>query len=88
MEPEQARESSERDQLWASLRALLPEVERLAEDRGRSHGERRRCEAQKEERPAVRHEPPADRLRTSQGILSRGRNHGERRQCRSCQGRD
>ena len=30
MEPGQARESSERDQLWASLRALRPEIERLA----------------------------------------------------------
>ncbi|MHB1422104.1 MAG: hypothetical protein ACYC3I_02685 [Gemmataceae bacterium] len=30
MEPEQAQESSERDQLWASLRALRPEIERLA----------------------------------------------------------
>jgi hypothetical protein len=30
MDPEQAQESSERDQLWASLRALRPEIERLA----------------------------------------------------------
>jgi hypothetical protein len=29
MEPGQARESSERDQLWASLRALRPEIDRL-----------------------------------------------------------
>jgi len=30
MDPEQAQEISERDQLWASLRALLPEIDRLA----------------------------------------------------------
>lgn len=30
MDPEQAQESSERDQLWASLRALRPEIDRLA----------------------------------------------------------
>ena len=30
MEPEQAREQSERDQLWASLRALRGEIDRLA----------------------------------------------------------
>jgi hypothetical protein len=30
MGPEQAQESSERDQLWASLRALRPEIDRLA----------------------------------------------------------
>ncbi|SRR5579883_1108710 len=30
MDPEQAQESSERDQLWASLRALGPEINRLA----------------------------------------------------------
>ncbi len=30
MEPSQAQESSERDQLWASLRALRPEIDRLA----------------------------------------------------------
>jgi hypothetical protein len=30
MDSEQARESSERDQLWASLRALRPEIDRLA----------------------------------------------------------
>lgn len=30
MDSEQAQESSERDQLWASLRALHPEIERLA----------------------------------------------------------
>lgn len=29
MDPEQARESSERDQLWASLRVLCPEIDRL-----------------------------------------------------------
>ena len=29
-EPEQAKEVSERDQLWASLRALRPEIDRLA----------------------------------------------------------
>jgi hypothetical protein len=31
MDPEQAQEISERDQLWASLRALRPEIDRLAE---------------------------------------------------------
>ena len=30
MDPDQAREISERDQLWASLRALRPEIDRLA----------------------------------------------------------
>lgn len=30
MDPEQAQESSERDQLWASLRALRPEIDRIA----------------------------------------------------------
>lgn len=30
MEPDRAREISERDQLWASLRVLRPEIERLA----------------------------------------------------------
>lgn len=30
MDPENAQESSQRDQLWASLRALRPEIERLA----------------------------------------------------------
>lgn len=30
MDPISAQESSERDQLWASLRALRPEIERLA----------------------------------------------------------
>jgi hypothetical protein len=30
MDPGQAQESSERDQLWASLRALRPEIDRLA----------------------------------------------------------
>lgn len=30
MEPEAARETSERDQLWASLRALRPEIDRIA----------------------------------------------------------
>jgi hypothetical protein len=30
MDPEQAQESSERDQLWASLRTLRPEIDRLA----------------------------------------------------------
>jgi hypothetical protein len=33
MDPEQAQESSERDQLWASLRALRPEIDRLAAER-------------------------------------------------------
>jgi hypothetical protein len=31
MDPERLREISERDQLWASLRALVPEIARLAE---------------------------------------------------------
>jgi hypothetical protein len=30
MDPNAARESSERDQLWASLRTLRPEIDRLA----------------------------------------------------------
>ena len=30
MDPEKARECSERDQLWASLRALRPEIDHLA----------------------------------------------------------
>jgi hypothetical protein len=30
MDPEQAQDSSDRDQLWASLRALRPEIDRLA----------------------------------------------------------
>ncbi len=30
MDSNQAREVSERDQLWASLRALRPEIDRLA----------------------------------------------------------
>lgn len=30
MEPQHAQEISERDQLWASLRALRPEIDRLA----------------------------------------------------------
>src|SRR5436309_1630583 len=30
MEPKEAQEISERDQLWASLRALRPEIDRLA----------------------------------------------------------
>jgi hypothetical protein len=30
MGPEDAREISERDQLWASLRVLRPEIDRLA----------------------------------------------------------
>jgi len=30
VEPEQAQEQSERDQLWASLRALRGEIDRLA----------------------------------------------------------
>src|SRR4051794_5929104 len=30
MDPEQAQEVAERDQLWASLRALRPEIDRLA----------------------------------------------------------
>jgi hypothetical protein len=30
MEPDHAQEISERDQLWASLRALRPEIDRLA----------------------------------------------------------
>ena len=31
MDPDQAKETSERDQLWASLRALRPEIDRLAD---------------------------------------------------------
>jgi hypothetical protein len=30
MDSSEAQESSERDQLWASLRALAPDIERLA----------------------------------------------------------
>jgi hypothetical protein len=30
MGPDEAQETSERDQLWASLRALRPEIERIA----------------------------------------------------------
>ena len=30
MDPDQAQETSERDQLWASLRPLRPEIEQLA----------------------------------------------------------
>jgi len=30
MDPEQTKQSSERDQLWASLGALRPEIDRLA----------------------------------------------------------
>jgi hypothetical protein len=30
MDPDNAQEISERDQLWASLRALRPEIDRLA----------------------------------------------------------
>jgi hypothetical protein len=30
VDPKQAQESAERDQLWATLRALRPEIERLA----------------------------------------------------------
>ena len=30
MDPSQAQEISERDQLWASLRALRPEIDRMA----------------------------------------------------------
>ena len=30
MEPDKAREISERDQLWASLRVLRPEIDRIA----------------------------------------------------------
>lgn len=33
MDADRARAVSERDQLWASLRALLPEIERVAEGR-------------------------------------------------------
>jgi hypothetical protein len=31
MDADRARAISERDQLWASLRALLPEIERIAQ---------------------------------------------------------
>jgi hypothetical protein len=30
MDPDQAKEISERDQLWASLRALRPQIDQLA----------------------------------------------------------
>jgi hypothetical protein len=30
MNPDEAQETAERDQLWASLRALQPQIERLA----------------------------------------------------------
>jgi hypothetical protein len=30
MDPDRAREIAERDQLWASLRALRPDIDRLA----------------------------------------------------------
>jgi hypothetical protein len=30
MDPDEAQEISERDQLWASLRTIRPEIERLA----------------------------------------------------------
>jgi hypothetical protein len=30
VDPDQAQESAQRDQLWASLRALRPEIDRLA----------------------------------------------------------
>jgi hypothetical protein len=30
MDPDEAQEIAERDQLWASLRSLRPEIERLA----------------------------------------------------------
>lgn len=33
MDAEQAQESSERDQLWASLRTLRPEIDQLAAGR-------------------------------------------------------
>jgi hypothetical protein len=39
MDPNQAKEVSERDQLWASLRALQPEIDRLA--RGEFNGDER-----------------------------------------------
>ena len=40
MEPDRAQEISERDQLWASLRALRPEIERIAAgERGDSERE-------------------------------------------------
>jgi hypothetical protein len=42
MEPEKAQEISERDQLWASLRVLKPEIERIAAgeaDVFQQHGE-------------------------------------------------
>lgn len=31
MKPDEAQETSERDQLWASLRALRPEIDRIAQ---------------------------------------------------------
>ena len=39
MDADRARAISERDQLWASLRALLPEIERIA--RGHFEGTER-----------------------------------------------
>ncbi len=33
MEPDRAQETSERDQLWASLRALRPEIDAIAAGR-------------------------------------------------------
>lgn len=39
MDPDEAQETSERDQLWASLRALRPEIEDLAA--GEFHGSER-----------------------------------------------
>jgi hypothetical protein len=42
MEPEEAREIAERDQLWASLRTLRPEIDRLAAGEVEIPGERQR----------------------------------------------
>jgi hypothetical protein len=34
MDPEHLRASAERDQLWSSLRVLLPEIDKLAQGQG------------------------------------------------------
>jgi hypothetical protein len=41
MDPERVQEVAERDQLWAGLRSLRPEVDRLA--RGELDGSDRQC---------------------------------------------
>jgi hypothetical protein len=42
VEPDQGREIAERDQLWASLRALCPEIDRLAAGDGTPADDRQR----------------------------------------------